>query len=141
MSTPLPGLEIPLERITWRDGQLLASRDLRDEIRGDDRFRHLHVRYLHRSWGIVTGFEVTALGPQTLRVAPGFALDIEGRELLLAEAANVLGFDPATDVSRPGDPLCARDHAPPAAGARRAVPRWRVATASGASRVSVAHRR
>ena len=131
MSTPLPGLEIPLERITWRDGQLLASRDLRDEIRGDDRFRHLHVRYLHRSWGIVTGFEVTALGPQTLRVAPGFALDIEGRELLLAEAANVSApilprtflvlvtrFAPVTTLRRPPelDALCLDGGSPLRAG-------------------------
>jgi hypothetical protein len=83
MRYPPPGLEIPFDRITWRDGQLLTSRDMRDEKHNDDRLRYLHVRYLHDTWGIVSGLDVTALDRQTVSVAPGFALDRTGREILL----------------------------------------------------------
>jgi hypothetical protein len=86
MRYPPPGLEVPFDRITWRDGQPLTSRDMRDEKHNDDRFRYLHVRYLHRTWGIVSGFDVTALDSRTVSVAPGFALDGDGREILLSEA-------------------------------------------------------
>jgi hypothetical protein len=89
MSYPPPGLEIPLDRITWRDGQPLTSRDMRDEKHNDDRFRYLHVRYLHAVWGIVSGFDVTALDQQTVSIAPGFALDIDGREILLSQTVTL----------------------------------------------------
>lgn len=84
---PLIDLEIPLDRVTWRDGQLLTARDLRDEKRSDDQFRYLHVRYLHDTWGIVTGFDVAPINSRTVSIAPGFALDIEGREILLPTTA------------------------------------------------------
>jgi hypothetical protein len=89
MSHPPPGLQIPFDRVTWRDGQPLTSRDMRDEKHNDDRFRYLHVRYLHRVWGIVWGYDVTALDRQTVSVAPGFALDIDGREILLSETVTL----------------------------------------------------
>jgi hypothetical protein len=89
MSYPPPGLEIPLDRVTWRDGQPLTSRDMRDEKHNDDRFRYLHVRYLHATWGIMFGFDVTALDRRTVGVASGFALDSDGRELLLSETVTL----------------------------------------------------
>lgn len=89
MRYPPPGLELPFDRVTWRDGQPLTSRDMRDEKHNDDRFRYLHVRYLHRTWGIVSGFDVTALNQQTVSVAPGFSLDSDGREILLPETVTL----------------------------------------------------
>ena len=88
MSTPRD-LAIPFERIAWRDGQLLASRDLRDDQRYGDRLRHLHIRYQHKTWGVVEGLEVAAVGTSGVAVNPGYALDIEGRELLLPVLARV----------------------------------------------------
>jgi hypothetical protein len=88
-SWPLADLALPFDRITWRDGQLLTSRDLTDEKHADDRFRYLHVHYLHATWGIVTGFDVGVVDAQTVSVAPGFALDIGGREILLPAQATL----------------------------------------------------
>ena len=51
-------LDIPFDRITYRDGQLLTALDLSDEQRRHDRLRRLHVRYLHDTWGIALGLEV-----------------------------------------------------------------------------------
>jgi hypothetical protein len=88
MITPLD-IAIPLQRITWRDGQALLSRDLRDQQQAADRLRHLHIRYLHRTWGIVEGLNVEAAANGTLLVAAGYALDIEGNELLRPLSARV----------------------------------------------------
>jgi hypothetical protein len=70
-----------IDRITWRDGQLLASRDMRDDERNCEELRRLHIRYLHKTWGVVEGLNVLASGA-AMRVTPGYALDIDGRELL-----------------------------------------------------------
>jgi len=77
-------ISTPLERITWRDGQGLASRDLRDDASNTDRYRRLHVRYLHRTWGVVEGLRVLALAGDAF-VTAGYALDNEGRELLVPQ--------------------------------------------------------
>jgi hypothetical protein len=82
MNTPRD-LAIPFERVTWRDGQTLASRDLRDDASYVERLRHLHIRYQHRIWGVVEGLDVFASGSAWVIVMPGYALDIEGSELLL----------------------------------------------------------
>ena len=70
-------IAIPLERITWRDGQTLLSRDLHDDQHYADRLRHLHIRYLHRTWGVVEGFEVFALARRGV-IGPGYAIDGDG---------------------------------------------------------------
>ena len=83
---PPRDLQIPFDRVTYRDGQLLASRDLQDDVRVDQRLRSLHTRYLHETWGIALGFTVTGgAGSTSLHVGPGYAIDSLGRELLLAE--------------------------------------------------------
>ncbi len=76
------------DRITWRDGQLLTSRDLRDDQHNGDVLRELHIRYLHKTWGVVEGLDVLAAGP-ALTVTPGYALDRQGHELLLPVATFV----------------------------------------------------
>ncbi len=73
----------PMQRVAWRDGQTLASSDLADERRFRDRFRALHLRYQHRTWGVVEGLYVSAIGTFAVAVAPGYAIDAQGAELLL----------------------------------------------------------
>jgi hypothetical protein len=91
-------LQIPLDRVTYRDGQLLDARDLRDDGRRDARLRRLHVKHLHGTWGIALGFtvaQVSAAGAQVpakvtaLVVGPGCAVDQWGRDLLLPESVQL----------------------------------------------------
>jgi hypothetical protein len=83
-------LDIPFDRITYRDGQLLTALDLRDEQRRHDRLRRLHVRYLHDTWGIALGFEVRkAEDNRAVVVGPGYTVDGTGRDILLAESIHV----------------------------------------------------
>lgn len=100
-------LVIPCDRVTFRDGQRLTSRDLRDVRRRHDRLRRLHHRVLHDTWGIALGFEVSQVdaaggevdaGGTAVVVGPGYAVDDSGRELLLAENVQV----PVPRVSGPG---------------------------------------
>jgi hypothetical protein len=88
-------LDTPFERITYRSGQRLDARDMRDDHRRDARLRALHVRHLHDTWGIALGFEVTSVGDSLsgasreatgILVGPGYAIDDRGRDLLLPES-------------------------------------------------------
>jgi hypothetical protein len=88
MNTPRD-LAIPLERITWRDGQMLASRDMRDDERYNDGLRQLHIRYLHKTWGVVEGLNVIAPSATEVVVTRGYALDANGHELLLPNVARL----------------------------------------------------
>src|SRR5580698_8667996 len=91
MDTPVntpADLASPLQRVTWRDGQTLLSRDLRDDRSYTDRLRHLHIRYQHKTWGVVEGLNVGAVAGWAV-VTPGYALDKEGRELLLQSLTRV----------------------------------------------------
>jgi hypothetical protein len=95
-------LDIPFDRITYRDGQLLTALDLSDEQRRHDRLRRLHVRYLHDTWGIALGFAVRmADDNRAVVVGPGYAVDGTGRDILLAEPLHVSVpqvLDPVTVV-------------------------------------------
>ena len=73
-------------RIVWKEGQVLASRDLRGELDDDTRRRRLHNEYLHGTWGIALGFgvQLQAKGGSVI-VSPGYAVDVEGRDLLLSQ--------------------------------------------------------
>jgi len=77
------------ERITWRDGQTLTSRDMRDDQRYSDRLRQLHIRYLHKTWGVVEGLNVIASSTAEVVITRGYALDGDGRELLLPTPARL----------------------------------------------------
>lgn len=83
-------LEIPFDRVTYREGQLLTSRDRLDDKRRAQRLRWLHTRYLHETWGIVLGFEVQpGTGGTSVLVGPGFAVDDHGREIVLSEGMQI----------------------------------------------------
>jgi hypothetical protein len=80
MQTEFPALERPL----FFDGQRLTAADLAAVQAFDRELRWLHNRALH-GWGVVQGF--AAGGDRRSRavtVAPGYALDCLGRELVLA---------------------------------------------------------
>ena len=84
MKRPPQDLQIPFDRVTYREGQLLASRDLQDDVRTDQRLRSLHTHYLHDTWGIALGFTVTAsAGSASVGIGPGYALDDSDQEILL----------------------------------------------------------
>lgn len=89
-------LEIPFDQVTYRDGQLLTALDMRNDQQRDERLSRLHMRYLHDTWGIALGFEVTQIihvegvikrvdsGGTAVSVGPGYAVDIHGRPVLLS---------------------------------------------------------
>ena len=89
VSSAPDGLAAPFERITYRDGQRLTARDLGDDRARRTRLRRLHVRWLHETWGIAIGYDVRAADASTVAVGPGYALDIDARERLLASSVSV----------------------------------------------------
>jgi hypothetical protein len=76
-----------LDRITFRDGQQLTSRDLNHEQERALQLRWLHTRYLHGVWGIAEGLEAVSLGEDAVWITPGYAIDHWGRELVLFKGA------------------------------------------------------
>jgi hypothetical protein len=82
--------EPAIERLSFLDGQTLASRDFIEEQRNGQRFRTLHNRYLHRSWGISVGLHVV-INPNRLSalVQPGLAIDSLGNTVILLQAVTV----------------------------------------------------
>lgn len=78
--------EIPvLQRPAFFTGQQLRAADLDAVAAYHRELSWLHNRSLH-NWGIATGYAVTgAAGDGAVRVSAGFALDCQGRELILTE--------------------------------------------------------
>src|SRR4051812_42965114 len=76
----------PFDRVTWRDDQRLAARDLTDEQRRAEWLRWLHTQVLHGTWGIVLGHEVVPApgDSHSVLIKPGFSVTEPGRELILA---------------------------------------------------------
>jgi hypothetical protein len=78
--------DIPeLERIQFFTGQRLTATDLTELQRANRELRWLHNRSLH-GWGIGIGFGVTGeRGETAVAVAPGYAIDCRGREIILTD--------------------------------------------------------
>jgi hypothetical protein len=90
--------DIPFDRITYRDGQLLTARDLNDEQRREAQLRAAHNQYLHNTWGVGLGLEVQpATGNRAIRVGAGYAIDAEGHNIVLPKSLAI----PLPDVSGP----------------------------------------
>lgn len=81
MSTPLPN---DLQRFTYWQGQLLSSKDFRDQSAIAAQLHWWHNRALHNAYGISEGLQVTRNG-NTVTVEPGVAYDRFGRELILSK--------------------------------------------------------
>ena len=77
--------EIPvLKRPAFFDGQRLEAGDLSETSLFHRELRWLHNRSLH-NWGIAFGYAVTGKRKaRAVQVHPGYAIDCEGRELILA---------------------------------------------------------
>jgi hypothetical protein len=85
MPTEFPALERPL----FFEGQRLTPEDLTQMQTFDRELRWLHNRGLH-GWGIVQGLAVTGRrGARTIGLAPGYALDCMGRELVLTRSLDL----------------------------------------------------
>jgi hypothetical protein len=79
-----------LERLQYVDGQLLAARDFRDAERVGERLLALHTRFLHKTWGIVAGLEISvAANKAAAIVKPGFAIDRYGNSIFVLETPSV----------------------------------------------------
>lgn len=82
-----------LERFSFRQGQMLRSRDFRDQQAMDDQLRAWHNRALHRAYGIAKGIldelKVEQAIGDSVSVKSGMAYDGFGRELLLREEQSV----------------------------------------------------
>jgi hypothetical protein len=87
MSVPV---SIPdLERPAFFDGQRLEADDLAAMYDFHRQLRWLHNRSLH-SWGVAVGFGVSgAKGGREVTVAPGYALDCQGHDLLLSRSTTL----------------------------------------------------
>ncbi len=73
-----------LERVRYFPGELLTAGDLTAAADYDRQMRWLHNRSLH-NWGIGFGLDVLGdRGDTSVTVNPGYAIDIEGREIILA---------------------------------------------------------
>jgi hypothetical protein len=80
------GLEIPFNRVTYRDGQLLTAGDMQADHNRNSRLWDLHTRYLHNTWGIAIGFSVSAnKGDSLVQIGPGYAVDLQGRPLVSSQ--------------------------------------------------------
>jgi len=78
-----------LERFTYWQGQMLRSRDFRDDAAFEAQRRWWHNRALHAPYGISYGLEVTAAsvsGAPVFTVQCGLAYDCYGRELILTKS-------------------------------------------------------
>jgi hypothetical protein len=92
-----------LSRVTFFDGQRLAAEDLNAAATVQREFRWLHNRSLH-NWGIGLGFAVSgAKGDKQVQVAPGYAIDCRGREIVLTES--ITKAVPARAGAADGGPL------------------------------------
>jgi hypothetical protein len=86
MSRPRP---LDLQRLHHVDGELLRSRDLRDEIASDLELLWWHQRAVHQAYGVAAGLDLSGPDDGQVTVAPGHAYDGRGRDLLLLDRATV----------------------------------------------------
>jgi hypothetical protein len=78
-----------LERPAFFDGQRLGPGDLEAVSQYHRELRWLHNRSLH-NWGIAVGLNVTgARGDRQVTLAPGYALDCDGHDLVLTRATTL----------------------------------------------------
>lgn len=83
-----------LERVRYRQGQMLRSRDLSDQMAVGNQLRWWHNRAIHAAYGVAEGLEIGDLGLDEqgwwyVPVMPGLAYDCFGRELLLQREGRV----------------------------------------------------
>jgi hypothetical protein len=73
----------PIERIEFFDLQRVDAADLNALESRNTALRHLHNRSMH-GWGIASGLDfLAAAGERKVSVTPGYAIDSQGREIIL----------------------------------------------------------
>lgn len=73
-----------IERVLFYPTELLTADDLTTVDSNREQLRWLHNRSLH-NWGIGIGFDVLGVrGDTSVTVAPGYAIDSDGREIILS---------------------------------------------------------
>lgn len=74
-------------RIRYYNDQLLKAEDLQADVQYETWMRELHVRGVHKTWGIALGFEVRLdVGQRVVQVGSGLAYDVQGREIVSARS-------------------------------------------------------
>ena len=89
-----------MQRLRHRPGEMLRSRDFRDQAALDSQIRWWHNTAVHNAFGVSSGLESEVVGTEVV-VRPGLAYDIFGRELWLQETAKLS----LPDSPAPGDTL------------------------------------
>jgi len=77
-----------LQRLRYWQGQMLRSRDFRDQAAIEAQLRWWHNRALHNAFGVVEGMEVTQ-DASSVMVGRGLAYDCFGRELILVQEESI----------------------------------------------------
>ncbi|HVY93281.1 MAG TPA: hypothetical protein VHA14_11050, partial [Bryobacteraceae bacterium] len=72
-----------LERVRYWEGQLLASGDLREQMRSVAELRYMHNKALHSAYGIAMGLTPGEITDGALALGCGLAYDCAGRELIV----------------------------------------------------------
>jgi hypothetical protein len=89
------------DRVRFRDSQQLAARDLADDADHESWMRALHVRAMHDTWGVATGFALAVEETQGgVMVGPGVAYDGRGRDIVVADELRLAA--PQPPASSPG---------------------------------------
>ena len=91
MSVDDVSLDPAVERLNYRNGQRIVAEDLRAEQSYHIGVRHWLNRTLFNP-GIAKGLEVTPspTNPHAVLVAPGLAIDVQGRELIVPSQVELL---------------------------------------------------
>jgi hypothetical protein len=93
-----PFTDLDFERFIYRQGQLLASRDFRDQGRMEAARRWMHNSAMHNAWGVAVGYEFSSPEESQgdsqetiweLTIQPGIAYDCFGRELILPQTTSL----------------------------------------------------
>ncbi|HSS95545.1 MAG TPA: hypothetical protein VLK33_00865 [Terriglobales bacterium] len=85
-----------LERIQFFNGQRLFADDLQTLEAFNREMRWLHNQSLHQP-GVGSGYAITGnIGDRAVVISPGYALDSEGREIILTESLT-LAIPPVAD--------------------------------------------
>jgi hypothetical protein len=71
-----------IKRLNYFNHQFLDEKDFRDEQNYHLEMRRNHNHFLH-FWGVVDGLQVVRSGNREVTIEKGFALDREGRELIV----------------------------------------------------------
>jgi len=76
---------VSIKRLNYFTHQFLREQDFKDEQKYHIEMRRLHNQTLY-GWGVVRGLEVKRTGEREITISPGFAIDRDGRELVLTDA-------------------------------------------------------